>query len=194
MQIEESQIPDLIRQGKDNDVVKHLYKKVFPLVQKYIKRRSGKEEDAFDVFQDALMVFHKQVLMGSFNSKYKVYGYLFRISINYWINKLKKEKRMVSSTEIENYEDLEELQIESREEFFISGKNENLLKSLFSNIGEKCVELLQYTIYTDILMEDIAIRMGFSSVNAVKMQQVRCKQKLIQEMENNPQLAEKLRS
>jgi hypothetical protein len=101
---------------------------------------------------------------------------------------------MVSSTEIENYEDLEEIQVEPREDFFISGNNGNLLKQLFSNIGEKCLELLHYTIYTEILMEDIAIRMGFSSVNAVKMQQVRCKQKLIEEMNKNPQLAGKLRS
>jgi RNA polymerase sigma factor (sigma-70 family) len=191
VKIEEHEIPERIRQGTDNEVVKLLYKRVFPLVQNYITKRSGKKEDAYDVFQDAVMVFYKQVMNGSFNPQYKVYGYLFRISINYWINKLKKDKRLQYTDELE---DSQYPAIETRDELFISGRNENLLRTLFSNIGEKCIELLHYTIYSEILMEDIMIRMGFSSVSAVKMQQLRCKQKLVQEMEKNPQLAERLKN
>lgn len=191
MKIEEHEIPERIRQGTDNEVVKLLYKKVFPLVQNYITKRSGKKEDAYDVFQDAVMVFYKQVMNGTFNPQYKVYGYLFRISINYWINKLKKDKRLQYTDELENSE---YPAIETRDEIFVSGRSENLLRTLFSNIGEKCIELLHYTIYSEILMEDIMIRMGFSSISAVKMQQLRCKQKLVQEMEKNPQLAERLKN
>lgn len=188
MKIKEEEIPALIKQGKDREVVPLLYKKVFPLVERYITKNSGRKEDAYDVFQDALMTFYRQVVNGSFNSsKYKVFGYIYRLSINFWINKIKRDKR-ISLTE-----EMQEIVEESlMDDYLTPVYDEDLLKTLFSQIGGKCIELLTYTIYNNMLMEDIVIRMGFTSVNAVKMQHVRCKQKLIKEIENNPAIARRL--
>jgi RNA polymerase sigma factor (sigma-70 family) len=190
VKIAEDQIPELMRQGKDREVVPLLYKKVFPLVQKYITKRSGRKADADDVFQDAMMIFYKQVIKNSFDTKYNVYGYLYKLSINCWINKIKKESRMELMDEMAETRSEETLVVT---ESMISDHDENLLKNLFSDIGEKCIELLTYTIYNNLLMEDIMIRMGLTSVIAVKMQQQRCKQKLVKEIEKNPGLADKLR-
>ncbi|MCR6638400.1 MAG: sigma-70 family RNA polymerase sigma factor [Sporocytophaga sp.] len=190
MKISEEQIPDLIRNGKDKEVIPHLYKKVFPLVENYIRKNSGRKEDASDVFQDCLLLFYKQVIKNTFDPKYKVYGYLYRISINLWINKIKKEQRIQY---LETIGDEAFEQEPSPWDRPPERTDENVIKSLFSGIGEKCVELLTNTVYYNLLMEDIMIRMGFSSVDAVKMQQQRCKQKLIKEIENNPALADKLK-
>lgn len=187
--IREEQIPELIRLGEDRKVVPLLYKKVLPQIEKYVRRNSGNKEDAFDVFQDALMIFYKQVIKNSFDPKYKVFGYLYRVSINLWINKVKKDKK------IQLVEEIMEPEPESMEikESLFTRKNENILQSLFSGIGEKCIELLTYSIYYNLLMEDIMIRMNFPSVSAVKMQQQRCKQKLMGEIEKNPMLVERLK-
>ncbi|GAL84384.1 DNA-directed RNA polymerase specialized sigma subunit [Sporocytophaga myxococcoides] len=190
MKISEEQIPDLIRNGKDKEVIPHLYKKVFPLVENYIRKNSGRKEDASDVFQDCLLLFYKQVIKNTFDPKYKVYGYLYRISINLWINKIKKEQRIQYLETVGDEAFEEEPSPWDRPQ---ERTDENVIKSLFSGIGEKCVELLTNTVYYNLLMEDIMIRMGFSSIDAVKMQQKRCKQKLIKEIENNPALADKLK-
>jgi RNA polymerase sigma factor (sigma-70 family) len=190
VKIAEDQIPKLMREGKDREVVPLLYRKVFPLVQRYITKRSGRKEDADDVFQDAMMIFYKQVVKNSFDSKYNVYGYLYRLSINCWINKVKKESRIELKDEMPEAGTEEVMEVT---ESMITGRDENLLKDVFSDIGDKCIELLTYTIYYNLLMEDIMIRMGFTSVSAVKMQQQRCKQKLIKEIENNPALSERLK-
>jgi RNA polymerase sigma factor (sigma-70 family) len=189
VKVQEDQIPELIRKGEDRKVIPVLYKKVLPMVENFILKNSGRKEDAFDVFQDALMVFYKQVVNKTFDPKYKVYGYLYRISINYWINKIKRDKK------IELVEDLHESGFEPLEvkETLVAVNEENILKTVFAGIGEKCIELLTYTIYYNLLMEDVVARMGFPSVSAVKMQQQRCKQKLMQEVEKNPKLMEKLR-
>lgn len=190
MKISEEQIPDLIRKGKDKEVVPHLYKKVFPLVENYVRKNSGRKEDASDVFQDSLLLFYKQVIKNTFDPKYKVYGYLYRISINLWINKIKKEQK-IQYLETVGEEALEEEP--SHWDRPSERTDENVLRTLFSGIGEKCIELLTYTVYYNLLMEDIMLRMGFTSVDAVKMQQHRCKQKLIKEIENNPALADRLK-
>ncbi|HTF81862.1 MAG TPA: hypothetical protein VL947_09060 [Cytophagales bacterium] len=188
--IREDQIPDLIREGKDKEVMPLLYKKVLPMVRKYVLGNSGNVDDAYDVFHDALMLFYEQLLKGEYQEKYKVFGYLYRISVFRWINKAKKDKNVQLSNELPDvafdpkfYE----------EPVFIDKGESNLIEELFSNIGSKCVELLTYSIYTTMLMEDIMVRMGLSSVDATRMQQMRCRQKLMKEIEKNPRLLEKLK-
>ena len=190
MKIKEDQIPEFIRNGQDNLVIPILYKKVYPLVENYIVRRSGRKEDASDVFQDALLLFYKQVIKNTFDPKYKVFGYLFRLSLNQWLNKIKKDNKMQP---MESLPDIygEEMQL-NKEVLFVKNQP-NLLQSMFTDIGEICIELLTYTIYSDLLMEDIMIRMGFVSESAVKMQQHRCKKKLIELVEKNPGLIDILK-
>lgn len=78
-------------------------------------------------------------------------------------------------------------------ESLIPPEEENLLRSLFAGIGEKCIELLSYTIFYNMLLEDVMHRMGFSSLSAVKMQQMRCKQKLMEEIEKRPSLVDRIK-
>lgn len=188
MRVREEEIPDRIRKGDDRKVIALLYEKVLPNVERYIVKNGGRKEDAYDVFQDAITVFYKQVIQGNFDTKYKVYGYIYRISLNYWINKLKKDNRIDL---LETYEDIHSVETELPAVYVET--DENLLNKLFSAIGQKCIDLLTYTIYNDLLMEDIMIRMEFTSVSAVKMQAKRCKEKLMKEIELNPHLAEKLK-
>ena len=189
MNINEDQIPFFIRQGEDRVVIKQLYKKVHPLVKKTILKNGGRKEDADDAFQDAIVVLYQQIIKKTFNNKYKVYGYLYRLSINYWINKIKRDKKI---TLVEEFK--EEALQEDGLKWETKKYSENLLVTLFSSIGEKCVELLTLTTYNDMLLEDIMLRMDFPSVDAVKMQVHRCKKKVMKEIENNPYLSERLRS
>ena len=184
----EEEIPLLIRQGKDREVLTFLYKEVFPQVKRYIMRHDGNREDAYDVFQDAILYFYKQVTKNEFNPQYKVFGYLYRLSLNRWLNKLKQEKRFALKEDMEVFDQEEHLPAVE----LINSPNENLLVSLFSGIGDKCVELLTYTIYYNLMLEDIVIRMGFPSVDAVKMRHKRCKERLVLEIEKNPVLLERL--
>lgn len=191
VKIKESDIPKLIKEGKDRQVIPLLYKKVFPILEKKILRYSGDKEDAYDSFQEALVKFYRQIMEGTFDPKYKVYGYLYRIGLNIWINKAKREQRMQPLGEI----DMEDLATDPQTnmDFEQAAKWEShLLESLFSNLGQRCLELLNYTIFKDMLLEDVALRMQFPSVDAAKMQQMRCKQKLIREIEKNPKILDRL--
>lgn len=187
---EDSKILELIRAGKDQEVMPLLYKMVLPQLKNYVLKNNGDKEDAYDVFHDALMLFYEQVMEGTFNTKYNIYGYLYKIGVYRWINKAKKNKNLVLSDELP--ERWMEQSWESYDKSDVT-RDENLLKSLFSNLGDKCVELLTYTIYTDMLMEDVMERMGYNSVDAVRMQHMRCKQKLLKEIEENPLLLKRLK-
>lgn len=190
MSIKEEDIVSLINKGKDREVVPLLYKKVYPLVERYIVRNSGNKDDAADIFQDALLLFYKQIIHKTYDQKYKVFGYLYKICIYKWVNKAKKNSKIVFVDEIEKFE---EPVHDEFTESLISNADENIIRKLFNPIGEKCIELLTYTTYSSLLLEDIMVRMDFNSVSAVKMQLKRCKDKLLKQMDENPNLINQLR-
>lgn len=192
MKIKEQEIPSLIRNGKDDQVVSWLYKTIFPSVRNYIVSHGGIKDDAYDAFQDALLYFYNLIISKRFDEeKYSVGGFLYRLSINRWLNKIKKNKPLLFTDEIES-NDIGENQHISFHSIDLVKNDENLLKKLFSTIGEKCIELLNLSIYSDMLLEDIAQRLDFASVGATKMQLKRCKEKVSKELEQNPELLKHL--
>lgn len=192
VKIEEHEIAGLIREGKDKEVIPLLYKAVFPKVRSYIVSRKGVSDDASDAFQDALLYFYSQVIGKTYNEeKYRVYGYLFRLSLNRWINKIKKDKRITLMDDMQG-QDFDLIPNEHFHAIELVSNDENLLRTLFSSLGEKCIEILNYTIYYNLMMEDIVTRMGLASEGAVKMQLKRCKEKLMKEVEDKPGLLDYL--
>lgn len=192
MKIEEDKIPDLIREQKDKQVISHLYKVLLPTVQSFIRKNNGIVDDAHDVFQDAILHFYKQVADNSFNGeKYTVYGYIYKLAIYRWINKINKDKRMVFNTDAsaELAREAESYQIAESGD----GQSRNIITRFVSYIGAQCVELLTYRIYGNLMFEDITIRMGFNSEAAAKMRFKRCREKMVEVIKNNPALAEQLR-
>ncbi len=180
-----------INDGKDDEAINLLYKKVFPLVKKYIVGRGGDKEDVFDLFQDALVEFYKMVGAKKYDSRYKVEAFVYNLCIHKWLNKIKRDQRLVFKDDLEmtvnQYVETE------RVDYQFLGKEEQLIHQLFEKIGDKCKELLTYTIFNDLMMEDIVIRMGFASIAAAKMQHQRCKQKVLDEIHSNPEILNKLK-
>jgi RNA polymerase sigma factor (sigma-70 family) len=189
VKLTESNIPELIKTGRDKEAIQSLYKNVLPNVKKYIRNNSGSNEDAFDIFQDALLSFYQSVMENKFDVQYKVYGYVYKLCVYRWINKAQRER-------LQFKEELPDVRVEEPKAWFSENEpkdEEALLRNLFSSLGEKCLELLNYTIYKGMLLDDIMLRMNFQSAAAVRMQHMRCKEKLMTEMKNKPEILFKLR-
>lgn len=181
--MDEKQVPSLIREGRGNEVIAMLYKLIYPKVRNFISKNQGRKEDASDVFQDAILYFYKQVMEDKFNEKYTVYGYIYRLSINRWINKIKKDKKISLPGESLDVPDEEiSKEYDSIEDILA---NRKLVEKMMEGVGEKCKEILIYSISYNLMMEDIMLRMGFVSEGAVKMQLKRCKEKLYRLVEEN---------
>lgn len=191
MKITEQDIPRLIIEGKESKVFEYLYQKVYPLVKNYIKKNNGVAQDADDVFQDALMLFYRQVKGQQFDEKYKVFGYVYKISINRWINKLNRDKRMQLEEDMTQL-DRNNMEFE-RVDTSNKDKKQALALSLFKKLGEKCEELLALTTYYDLSIEDLQHRLDMKSEGSVKMQLKRCREKLAELLREKPELITLLR-
>lgn len=179
MKFTDQQILDaLLATGEDNrKTMEYLYHQILPKVQKYVLANSGNEDDAFDVFQDAMVAFCKFVRKGKFNTSYSVSGFIYSIARNCWINKVRKEKRMVYTAGDELPEEV--MENDNALECIITSEREAKVRLLLEKLEAKCRELLKLSIYEGLSGKEICHIMGFASENGVKTQKYKCKKKLL---------------
>ena len=187
MKYNDKDIIKSIRTGQDRKALEALYKNLFPKIKKLVTG-GDRAEEAKDIFQEAMLIFYKQVIAGKFDEKYEVAGFIYTISKNLWINRVARKKRQVAIS-LEESGKTEEVTI--LDEMLVEDKKE-LIRKIFSGLGDKCRELLTYTIYQDLKMEEVATKMGFNSANAATTAAFRCKQKLMELVKNN-KIEEQLR-
>jgi len=162
-----------------------LYTDIYPKIKSYVITNSGSEDDALDIFQDAMVILCKHIKDGKYDTNYQVSGFLYTVSRNLWINKVKKDGRKVSMPATIEYSESIDFT-----DLIITKEKEKTLKEITIKLGKKCFELLQSAIFHQATSEEIIKKMGFSTANALKTQKYKCKQKLIKIIEDNPNYRE----
>ena len=177
-----------ILNGNDEKALQALYETGFKKIRDFVKKNSGKQEDAEDVFQDAVISFYKFVKAGKYDSNFDIDGFLFITGKNNWINKAKRDHKITSLPD--NFQVLSPYDL--HDEIALKERNEKI-QAIFATIGIKCKELLTLVVYFDYSMKDVALKMGLENENAAKTQHYKCKHKLIELMGNNMNFKQLLR-
>ena len=171
----DSEILRAIREGENQKVLNQLYLTVLPRIVGYVMKNSGSEEEAKDVFQDAVVIFYKQVKMNQLELRQSIAAYLFTVAKNLWINKAKREQRMHVTDEVPEQEQKSEDNLLS---LLITREREQQVINVFNQLGDRCAELLRYVFYKDYSLAEVKEIMGFSSAEVAHTQHYRCKKKL----------------
>ncbi|HEY5510527.1 MAG TPA: sigma-70 family RNA polymerase sigma factor [Prolixibacteraceae bacterium] len=160
----------------DNVILQHIYKNFYYKVNLYIKKNSGDDEDANDVFQEAIIVVYRKLKANDLVINCAFETYLYSVSKFLWLKQLsriKSEKEMMADTsafEIEFDHDFSEL-VEKNERYKLYQKH-------FQLLGSDCQKLLQL-FFDKVPLKQIAQIMGFSSEKYVKKRKFKCKEYLI---------------
>jgi RNA polymerase sigma factor (sigma-70 family) len=187
----DQEIIEAIVKGQDTDVIDSLYATVLPNVKKHVVGNGGSLDDAFDLFQEALMVFYRLAVTGKFDStKYKVHGFVFTICKNLWINQMKKKATSQNWEKKREIEGFDETVLDN----IISNERKAALDQLFQTLGDKCVEILTLFFYNKLSLKEIAEKLGDTSEDAVKVKSHRCKKQLADKVKGNKYLMEQLRN
>jgi RNA polymerase sigma factor (sigma-70 family) len=135
------------------------------------------------------MIFYKQVKTDKFKEEYEIAGFIYSVSRNLWINRVKQKNRNVSMPETLHYESTEPGLLEG----LITKEREAYIMNMLSELGERCKELLLNSIYHKFSMKEICEKMGFGTEDAAKTRNYKCKQKLIALVKDNPTVKDLLR-
>jgi RNA polymerase sigma factor (sigma-70 family) len=177
-------IIESIRDGSNDQALSYLYDKPLRKIRKYIISNSGSTEDGNDIFQDAVIILFNQIINNKYKTELDIDGFLFSVARNLWIDKIRREKRMLSkdfSIETNHTDHSDQLK-----DLIVKEKSA-ALRTAFEKLDEKCRRILHYSIYEKLSMKEISVKMGYSNENVAKSNHYRCKtylSKLVKEDES----------
>jgi len=162
----DQEIFEKICQG-DEKALEVLYKKYYRMMTKLVISNSGTEEEAKDIYQEALVVFWQKAVSGKLVLTSKISTYVYSICQNLWRKELDRKKRLSN----EEKDGVEHTDYDSKE-------RARIIQECINDLGETCRNVLMYYYYDGLSMQDIADKLGFANTNTAKTKKYKCKKKL----------------
>ena len=162
----EKELFERIRSG-DEKALEFLYKKYYRMMTKMVITNSGTEEEARDIYQDALIVFWQKATSGNLVMTSKISTYIYSICQNLWRKELDRKKRLSNETN----DTPVSMDTDSKE-------REQIIARCINQLGETCKKVLMYYYFEEMSMQDIAERLGFANTDTAKTKKYKCKKKL----------------
>jgi len=164
--MKDQEILDKIKKG-DERALDFLYQKHYKMMTNLVLKNNGTEEEAKDVYQEALLAFWKKAASGSLVLTSKISTYLYSICMNQWRKELDRKSRLsreeVDGVEYQTHEDNEKLKI---------------VMSCNGELGDVCKKILTYYYFEGLSMNDIAENLNFANTDTAKTKKYKCKKKL----------------
>lgn len=159
-------------QGNSREIQK-VYEKNFPAVKKFVFQNKGRQEDAEDIFQKALLQLAVRYKREAFDIKISFEAYLFTVCKNLWRRELNKLKYKVTNNEVI------ELENEERDAAFalLEQKRWELFTESLALISDNCKKVLKL-FFAKISYTKIVTEMQYNSETVARQRVFKCKNKL----------------
>lgn len=92
--------------NNDRNIIQTIYDKYFSTISKYIKNNGGNDEDAWDVFQEGLIIIYEQIKNEKLEIKNTFITYFFTVCKYRWLKTLRDK----GSKNFDHYDDTKELE------------------------------------------------------------------------------------
>jgi RNA polymerase sigma factor (sigma-70 family) len=152
-----------------------LYKGYFPMVLQFILSNNGDENDAKDVYQEAIIILYNKIKCGNFELSSKLKTYIYSVCRRIWLKKL--NQRSKQSNNIADFEDILSVDedVEHHEETDLKFEK---MKSALQMLGEPCKTIIQDFYLNSLSMQDICEKFGYTNTDNAKTQKYKCLQRL----------------
>jgi RNA polymerase sigma factor (sigma-70 family) len=169
--------------NSDSVVLEYVYKKYFPIVRFFVIKNSGTDEDAKDIFQEAIILIFKRLKEGTLDLTCAFKTYLFSVCRILWLRQLEKKKvRNEVVTDNQTFvhldDDIEGMAAE-QEQFRVYQKH-------FQLLHKDCQQILQLFL-KKVPLKEIAQIMSIKSDKYLKKRKYECKEALIKRIQNDPE-------
>ena len=160
----------------DNVILQHIYKSFYYKVNLFIKKKSGNNDDANDIFQEAVIVIYRKLKANELVLNCSFETYLFAICKYLWLKNLTRQKiekdMILENSSVEGEYDHDFMEMADKNERY------KLFQKHFQMLGSDCQKLLQL-FFDKTPLKQIAQIMGFNSEKYVKKRKFKCKEYLV---------------
>lgn len=161
--------------NNSEEALNKLYVGYFPMVLQFILNNNGNEDDAKDVYQEAIIVLYNKIKSGNFELSSKLKTYLYSVSRRIWLKKLAQQSKKTNNiSEFENVlvvEDDMELHEQKDMQF-------NKMKIALESLGEPCKTIVEDFYIHNLSMQAICEKFGYTNTDNAKTQKYKCLQRL----------------
>lgn len=163
-----------IRRG-DSHAIQSLYDEYFPMVFHLVVTNSGNEDEAKDIFQEAVMVLYDRAQDPEFGLRARLKTYLYAVCRRLWLKQLSQQHR--SFTDVADYEDHlpidDDLERHKKEDAdFV------LMDGALEQLGEPCKTIILDFYISNLSMQEICDKFGYTNAENAKNQKYKCLQRL----------------
>ena len=151
----------------DEQALEVIYQKYYRMMVRLVVTNSGTEQEAKDVYQEAVVVFWQKAISGNLVLTSKISTYLYSICLNLWRKELERKSRHSNEEK-----DAIEYQQQDKEE------KARIIRECIDRLGDTCIRVLSYYYFDGMSMQQIAERIGFANTDTAKTKKYKCKKKL----------------
>jgi RNA polymerase sigma factor (sigma-70 family) len=165
----------------NQNVLITVYHENYRTIRQLVKTNSGDDDDANDVFQDAIMVMYQKIRSNNLNLTVSFGTYFYSVAQRIWLNELKRKKRYPS------FNEGIEFQIEEAEIIELMNRNDlhKLVWKHFEKISHDCQKVIKLFLEGKSIAEVTEI-MKYNSEQHTKNRKLRCKNSFVTHIMNDP--------
>ncbi len=169
----------------DHRSIQRVYDQALPQVIRWIAENHGTEQDARDVFQEAMLALFRRLERGDFTLSCTLTSYLRIICRNLWLTRLRDAKKFqLSPLEDAEAADLSQDMLEQLGQT----ERQQLFFKHFDALGSNCRRILSL-FFDKTPLAEIARKMK-TSEGYIKKRKFECKEKLVKSIQRDPLFSE----
>ena len=155
------------------EIIKTIYSKSYPGVQKFILQNKGSVQDAEETFHDALYQLSARYKTRNFEIKSTFEGYLYIVCRNIWRKELNRRKKVVRNEGVIELHHKEEAHSNN----IIEQERWELFEEKMELLSDNCRKLLN-DFFNKVSYSDIVQKFNYSCENVAFQRMFKCKKRL----------------
>lgn len=161
--------------NNSEEALNKLYAGYYSMVLQFILNNNGDEDDAKDVYQEAIIVLYNKIKSGNFELSSKLKTYIYSVSRRIWLKKLAQQSKKTSN--IADFEDVLAVEddVEQHEQ---KDMQFDKMEAALESLGEPCKTIIQDFYIHSLSMQDICEKFGYTNTDNAKTQKYKCLQRL----------------
>lgn len=161
--------------NNSESALKRLYTAYFPMVLQLIINNNGNEDDAKDIYQEAIIVLYNKVKAGNFELSSKLKTYIYSICRRLWLKRLTQLNRY--GGDIRDFQEYlpvdDEVEVHSDRDIQF-----DKMEAALQLLGEPCKTIMEDFYIYNRSMQEICERFGYTNTDNAKTQKYKCLQRL----------------
>ena len=173
----------------DRSVIEYVYDNYFNAIKSFVLRYGGTQEDAWDTFQDGIVIIYEQAKNEDLEIANTFMTYLFTICKYQWLKTLRDKNRKYFES-IENNKEVEQIYHKQNaaglDEIIEKEKRVKLYTRNFQRLSAICQKILKM-IAQGYTVNELTEELGYKSNGFTYKKRRICKERLINLIKNDTQ-------